>query len=65
MASISQHKRMAMGEKVSGMKKGGKVSAPKMMNPAPNMNKSGMPQSPITTQKATNGLPGMKKGGRC
>lgn len=63
MASIPQHKRMAMGQKVTGMKKGGSVTSPRSMNPAPTG--KGVPQSPITTQKATNGLPGMKKGGSC
>lgn len=73
MASmISQHKKMAMGTKVTGMKKGGIVAAPKapkqMMpfNSAPATamgRKTGMPQSPITTEKATNSIPGMKKGG--
>jgi hypothetical protein len=64
MASISQHKRMAMGEKVTGMKKGGAVAGPaRSMNAAPNMNKTGIPQNPLTTQKANNGIPGMKKGG--
>lgn len=65
MAYIGQHKRMAMGEKVTGMKKGGAVAPAKNLNPAPNMNKSGIPQNPMVTQKANNGIPGMKKGGKC
>lgn len=35
---VNQHKRMAMGEKVTGMKKGGKVDAP-MKDEAPAITK--------------------------
>ena len=52
MSAIPQHKRMAMGEKVTGMKKGGAV-------------KTGIPDSPMEKVKRQNGIPGMKAGGPC
>lgn len=52
---MSQHKRMAEGQKV-GFKTGGSVPKPL---------KTGVPDSPITKAKMANGIPGMKKGGSC
>jgi len=61
--NISQHKRMAMGQQVTGMKKGGPVVKPAPMTaPIP---KTGMRNSPIENVKRVNGVPGMKKGGKC
>lgn len=50
---IPQHTRMAMGEKLTGqaLKKGGRVT--------------GMPMNPITKARRSNGIPGMKDGGKC
>jgi len=56
MDKVPQHKRMAMGEKV-GFKKGGAV--------APRLLKTGTPDSPLEKAKRANGIPGMKKGGKC
>lgn len=52
MSAIPQHKRLAMGEKVSGMKNGGPVR------------KTGIPDSPLETVKRKNSVPGMKSGGK-
>jgi hypothetical protein len=51
---------MAMGDRV-GFKKGGSVSAPSATKPL----KSGIKNSPLEGVKRANGIPGMKKGGRC
>lgn len=62
-SNISQHKRMAMGTnppRAPGgqFAKGGSI-------PAANTNlKTGIPMSPQTKAKMTNGIPGLKKGGR-
>lgn len=40
-----------------GLKMGGGVK--------PALLKTGMPDSPLTKSKAANGIPGMKKGGKC
>jgi len=62
---IPQSKRLAMGEKV-GFANGGAVpkraSLPKPPGPAL---KSGFPDTPQEMVKRRNGIPGMKKGGRC
>ena len=52
MKDVPQHKRMAMGEKVSGMKAGGAVR------------KTGMAMNPVEKAKRANGVPGMKMGGK-
>lgn len=57
-SQISQHKRLAMGEKV-GFAKGGAVPA------RTGLLKTGTPTSPLTDAKRANGIPGMKKGGKC
>ncbi len=59
-SQVPQHKRMAMGDRV-GFKKGGSVSAPSATKPL----KSGIKNSPLEGVKRANGIPGMKKGGRC
>jgi len=65
MASkIPQHKRAAMGEKV-GFAKGGSVPMAPKLPAAPRALKSGMPDSPMEKVKRSNGVVGMKKGGRC
>lgn len=56
-SKISQRKRMAMGEGKIGFKDGGSL-------PAPKIDKSGVPMSPLTKAKRDNGIPGFKKGGR-
>lgn len=63
MDATPQHKRMAMGQKVTGMKSGGPVMPSMPM--AQSARKTGIPDSPITKVKAANGIPGMKKGGKC
>jgi hypothetical protein len=57
-----QHKRLAMGDTVKGYAKGGSIGtgAPVVAKPS-----GGLPQSPITRAKHANGIPGMKKGGKC
>lgn len=61
MASqIPQHKRLAMGEKV-GFKSGGIIGA----SARPANLKTGLKDSPLETVKRANGIPGMKKGGKC
>lgn len=53
MSAIPQHKRIAMGEAVTGMKKGGLVTR-----------KTGIPDTPLEGVKRKNGIPGMKSGGK-
>ena len=59
--AVPQHKRLAMGKPIgvssrkANFATGGKVA----------LLKSGIPESPITKAKAANGVPGMKKGGKC
>jgi len=55
-AGVSQHKQMAMGQKpkVEGSTKFARGGLAK-----------GIPTSPITDVKRANGIPGMKKGGKC
>ena len=75
---INQHKRMAMGDKVTGMKRGGMVGGgvPNFMPTgagAPNVMPvgagamvpapRGLPMSPMTVARRNNGIPGMKSGG--
>lgn len=52
---IPQHKRMAMGQRDVGFKKGGFVTPVK----------KGVPDSPLEKGKRANGVPGMKHGGKC
>jgi hypothetical protein len=52
---LNQHKRMAMGGNARGYKTGGAVQPLK----------TGTPASPITKAKMANGIPGMKRGGKC
>lgn len=64
---MSQHKRMAMGEKV-GFKSGGTVSG-SGPGPGPSAGKmrplkTGTPMPPQTVAKQQNGIPGFKKGGK-
>jgi hypothetical protein len=54
---MNQHKRMAMGGNARGYKMGGSVETPLL--------KTGTPRTPIVKAKMANGIPGMKKGGRC
>lgn len=61
--NISQHKRMAMGEK-PGFKKGGLVMGSNPPAKVPSL-KTGMRDTPMETAKRNNGIPGMKKGGKC
>lgn len=49
-SSISQHKSMAMGQKL-------KIGGPVLL-------KTGIPDSPMEKAKRDNGVPGMKKGGK-
>lgn len=56
-SKIPQHKRMAMGSGAQGMKNGGPVRVPAL--------KTGMKDSPLENVKRANGIPGMKKGGKC
>jgi hypothetical protein len=56
--AISQHKRMAMGEKV-GFARGGVVPVPNLV-PRP----TGRAINPIRAAKMTNSVPGFKKGGK-
>lgn len=56
-SKIPQHKRMAMGAGKIGFKDGGSL-------PAPKIDKSGVPMSPLTKAKRANGVPGFKKGGQ-
>lgn len=46
---VPQHKQIAMGDKVNGMKKGGLVK--------------GLPGNAVTTAKRNNDIPAFKKGG--
>lgn len=61
--SVNQHKRMAMGQKVTGMARGGAVlRAPvgaSSMVPAP----TGPARSSLTDSRRNNGIPGMCGGG--
>ena len=52
---MSQHKRMATGEKV-GFAGGGMVPPSRPL-------KTGMRDTPLENAKRANGIPGMKKGG--
>ena len=62
-SAINQHKRMAMGQGApQNLARGGRVSAPvgsSGMVPRP----SGAAQSPLTTARHNNGVPGMCGGG--
>ena len=58
--AMSQHKRMACGDKV-GFKKGGSVPAFKPAAPT----KSGFKDGPVEKAKRANGIVGLKKGGMC
>ena len=70
--AINQHKRMAMGEKITGMKKGGKVkAAPKrapkivIMGAPPQMPEGGAELAGAASGGMPGGAPmGLKKGGR-
>ncbi len=70
--AINQHKRMAMGEKITGMKKGGKVKAaarkaPKvvMLAAPPEMPPGGAELAGAAAGGMPGGMPmGLKKGGR-
>ena len=50
---MGQHKRLAMGKPVNGLKMGGAVTV-----------KTGMKDSPLTMAKRENGVPGFKAGGK-
>lgn len=61
---VNQHKRLAMGDSVTqGYARGGSVNVtgagPMITRPA------GRSQSALTTARHNNGVPGMKKGGKC
>ena len=70
---MNQHKRMASGEKITGMKKGGSVKGMPMpaANPASPPDefwfsgsryappKTGISEPPITKVKRVNGIPGV------
>jgi len=58
---IPQHKQMAMGQepRVGGIGAAGKYAR------GGSVLKTGIPTSPITDAKRANGVPGMKKGGKC
>lgn len=58
---ISQHKRMAMGDGVARPRKASKLEFAR----GGVVSKTGIPTSPITDSKRANGVPGMKKGGKC
>jgi hypothetical protein len=61
--AINQHKRMAMGQSVTGMKKGGSVQPPVNFGPAkqesPVPPKGGFQQAPLTKVKRANGVKGV------
>ncbi len=53
--NVSQHKRMAMGPQVTGMRNGGAVGE--------QPRKTGVAMNPLTKSKMMNGVPGLKDGG--
>lgn len=58
---ISQHKRLAMGDREDARyKSGGPIVTPRLSSKP-----KGMPMNPITKAKMQNGVPGLKKGGKC
>lgn len=57
---IRQRARLAMGDTVKGYAKGGSIGMSPVVKPT-----GGLPESPITRAKHANGIPGMKKGGKC
>lgn len=59
---IPQRKRLAMGDSLAGYKKGGTVASDK---PIISVGSSGKAVNPLTLSKRQNGIPGLKKGGRC
>jgi hypothetical protein len=70
-SNINQHKRLAMGEHVTGMKKGGPVKGSKARAKAPKVvviaAPPSMPPGGADLAGAAGGgmpMPGMKKGGR-
>lgn len=66
MANVGQHKRMAMGQNVTGYARGGSVmSKMDISGTSGRLLKSGKPDSPIEKAKRANGVPGMKSGGKC
>ena len=56
------HKRLAMGDSVAGYKKGGTVASDQ---PIISVGSSGKAVNPLTLARRQNGIPGLKKGGRC
>lgn len=59
---MGQHKLMAMGDRPNSVpSRTAKFSGGGGVKPM----KTGIPTSPITDAKRANGIPGMKKGGRC
>lgn len=59
--NISQHKRMAMGDKAVGFAKGGSVTVPGLATSKVKVTSkaTGLPESPITIAKRNNGIKGM------
>lgn len=55
---INQHKRMAAGSMPAGYRRGGSIVAPPS-KPTPGA------VNPLRGAKQSNGIPGMKKGGKC
>lgn len=61
-SNISQHKRLAMGQPVNKMAMGGSVPR---ATPSVGSQMKGAPMNPLTKSRHSNGVPGMKKGGKC
>lgn len=59
---VNLHKRLAMGDTVKGYAQGGRIAS---SIPAVDVKPSGRAVNPLRAVKATNGIPGHKKGGRC
>jgi len=60
--AVNLHKRLAMGDSVAGYKKGGTIASD---IPAISVGSSGKAVNPLTLSRRQNGIPGMKKGGKC
>jgi hypothetical protein len=56
---MGQHKMMAMGKGIRGA-----VSSTAKFARGGGVLKSGVPTTPLTDAKRSNGIPGMKKGGK-
>lgn len=59
---VNMHKRLAMGDTVKGYAQGGRIAS---SIPAVDVKPSGRATNPLRAVKATNGIPGFKKGGKC